>query len=276
MNNLIKAAALAVLFGTAAFCGAAETITQKPDLNRIEQKIKNDLQQSIQKNGPEHKETNDLRFSLAIFYAQTQRFGEAEKYFRETFDIMKSLIDRKSQENAPELAVTAGHALFQVYQLTGQLDKAAALAEELLVCSQKTADQLSQYNLKVYAQYVALFKDSGRKMSENAMNLLNSVKAAAENGSAPAQFYVALWYSAGGIYAPAADEAGSIEYLKKSAEAGYPAAQWFVGSALVNGKAGFTRDEKAGLELIKKAAVQGEKNAIGWLQENIFQTENKD
>ena len=39
MNNLIKAAALAVLFGTAAFCGAAETITQKPDLNKIEQKI---------------------------------------------------------------------------------------------------------------------------------------------------------------------------------------------------------------------------------------------
>ena len=52
MNNLIKAAALAVLFGTAAFCGAAETITQKPDLNKIEQKIKSDLQQSIQKNGP--------------------------------------------------------------------------------------------------------------------------------------------------------------------------------------------------------------------------------
>lgn len=276
MKNLIKAAALAVLFGTAAVGGAAETITQKPDLNKIEQKIKSDLQQSIQKNGPKHKETNDLRFSLAIFYAQIERFGEAEKYFRETFDIMKSLIDRKSQENAPELAVTAGSALFQVYQLTGQLDKAAALAEELLVCSQKTADPLSQDNLEVYAQYVALFKDSGRKMSGNAINLLNSVKAAAENGSAPAQFYVALWYSAGGIYASAPDEIKSIEYLKKSADAGYPTAQWFVGAALVNGQAGFTRDEKAGLELIKKAAVQGEKNAIGWLQENIFQTENKD
>ena len=79
MKNLVKAAALAVLFGTAAFCGAAETITQKPDLNKIEQKIKSDLQQSIQKNGPKHKETNDLRFSLAIFYAQIERFGEADK-----------------------------------------------------------------------------------------------------------------------------------------------------------------------------------------------------
>lgn len=276
MNNLIKAAALAVLFGTAAFCGAAETITQKPDLNKIEQKIKSDLQQSIQKNGPEHEKTNDLRFSLAIFYAQTERFGEAEKYFRETFDIMKSLSAKKSQKNAPEQALTAGCALLQVYQLTGQLDKAAALAEELLVCSQKTADPLSQENLKFYGQYVSLFKNSGKTMSENAMNLLNSVKAAAENGSTPAQFYVALWYSAGGIYASAPDEIKSIEYLKKSADAGYPTAQWFVGSALVNGKAGFTRDEKAGLELIKKAAVQGEKNAIGWLQENIFQTENKD
>lgn len=275
MNHLLKAAALAVLFGTAAVGGAAE-VAQKPDLNKIEQKIKSDLQQSIQKNGPKHKETNDLRFSLAIFYAQIERFGEAEKYFRETFDIMKSLIDRKSQENAPELAVTAGSALFQVYQLTGQLDKAAALAEELLMCCKKTADPLSQENLKFYGQYVSLFKNSGKTMSENAMNLLNSLKAAAENGSSPAQFYVALWYSAGGIYAPAPDEIKSIEYLKKSADAGYPTAQWFVGAALVNGQAGFTRDEKAGLELIKKAAVQGEKNAIGWLLENIFQTENKD
>lgn len=276
MNHLIKAAALAVLFGTAAVGGAAETITQKPDLNKIEQKIKSDLQQSIQKNGPEHEKTNDIRFSLAIFYAQAERFGEAEKYFRETFDIMKSLSAKTAQKNAPEQALTAGGALLQVYQLTGQLDKAAALAEELLECSKKTADPLSQDNLKVYAEYVALFKDSGRKMSENAMNLLNSVKTAAENGSAPAQFYVALWYSAGGIYASAPDEAKSIEYLKKSAEAGYPVAQWFVGSALVNGQAGFTRDEKAGLELIKKAAKQGEKDALGWLQENIFQTENKD
>lgn len=276
MNHLIKAAALAVLFGTAAVGGAAETITPKPDLNKIEQKIKSDLQQSIQKNGPEHEKTNDIRFSLAIFYAQAERFGEAEKYFRETFDIMKSLSAKTAQKNAPEQALTAGGALLQVYQLTGQLDKAAALAEELLVCSKKTADPFSQDNLKIYAEYVALFKDSGRKMSENAMNLLNSVKTAAENGSAPAQFYVALWYSAGGIYASAPDEAKSIEYLKKSAEAGYPAAQWFVGSALVNGQAGFTRDEKAGLELIKKAAKQGEKDALGWLQENIFQTENKD
>lgn len=275
MNHLIKAAALAVLFGTAAVGGAAE-VAQKPDLNKIEQKIKSDLQQSIQKNGPEHEKTNDIRFSLAIFYAQTERFGEAEKYFRETFDIMKSLSAKKAQKNALEQALTAGCALLQVYQLTGQLDKAVALAEELLVCSQKTADPLSQDNLKIYAEYVALFKDSGRKMSENAMNLLNSVKTAAENGSAPAQFYVALWYSAGGIYASAPDEAKSIEYLKKSADAGYPTAQWFVGTALVNGQAGFTRDEKAGLELIKKAAVQGEKNAIGWLLENIFQTENKD
>lgn len=276
MNHLIKAAALAVLFGTAAVGGAVETITQKPDLNKIEQKIKSDLQQSIQKNGPEHEKTNDIRFSLAIFYAQAERFGEAEKYFRETFNIMKSLSAKTAQKNAPEQALTAGGALLQVYQLTGQLDKAAALAEELLECSKKTADPLSQDNLKIYAEYVALFKDSGRKMSENAMNLLNSVKAAAENGSAPAQFYVALWYSAGGIYASAPDEAKSIEYLKKSAEAGYPVAQWFVGSALVNGQAGFTRDEKAGLELIKKAAKQGEKDALGWLQENIFQTENKD
>lgn len=276
MKNLVKAAALAVLFGTAAFCGAAETITQKPDLNKIEQKIKSDLQQSIQKNGPKHKETNDLRFSLAIFYAQIERFGEAEKYFRETFDIMKSLIDRKSQENAPELAVTAGSALFQVYQLTGQLDKAATLAEELLMCCKKTAKPFSQENLKFYGQYVSLFKNSGKTMSENAMNLLNSLKAAAENGSAPAQFYVALWYSAGGIYAPAPDEPRSLEYLKKSADAGYPTAQWFVGTALVNGQAGFPRNEKAGLELINKAAEQGEENAIRWLQENIFQTENKD
>lgn len=276
MNHLIKAAALAVLFGTAAVGGAAETITPKPDLNKIEQKIKSDLQQSIQKNGPEHEKTNDIRFSLAIFYAQAERFGEAEKYFRETFDIMKSLSAKTAQKNAPEQALTAGGALLQVYQLTGQLDKAAALAEELLECSKKTADPLSQDNLKIYAGYVALFKDSGRKMSGNAMDLLNSVKTAAENGSAPAQFYVALWYSAGGIYASAPDEAKSIEYLKKSAEAGYPVAQWFVGVALVNGQAGFTRDEKAGLELIKKAAKQGEKDALGWLQENIFQTENKD
>ena len=67
MKNLVKAAALAVLFGTAAFCGAAETITQKPDLNKIEQKIKSDLQQSIQKNGRSiRKQTTSVSLSQSF------------------------------------------------------------------------------------------------------------------------------------------------------------------------------------------------------------------
>lgn len=85
----------------------------------------------------------------------------------------------------------------------------------------------------------------------------------AKRGNAPSMIYLSALYEGGAGAAPNMER--SVYWLKKAAESGWSSAQYIYGKALIEGH-GMPADVKAGEDWLRKAAAQGDKDAIGFLK----------
>src|ERR1022692_1844766 len=88
------------------------------------------------------------------------------------------------------------------------------------------------------------------------------IRMAAEEGYAPAQTYIGVWYAKGdGVEQ---DQPVAAQWYRKAAEQGNAAAQFYLGISYRNGN-GVEQDQREALNWFRKAAEQG----IARAQQNV-------
>ncbi len=97
---------------------------------------------------------------------------------------------------------------------------------------------------------------SAEKMKKNTDILeFDNLKKSAESGDPEAQYNLFFRYNSGrGVKA---DRSRALQWLKKSAEAGYARAQWYLGNEYIFGASGLKADKNEALRWFKLSAEQG-------------------
>ena len=98
-----------------------------------------------------------------------------------------------------------------------------------------------------------------QKQTETERRQFEEVKARAEQGEAPVQYYLGLSY-ASGAYGLTKDYGEAVKWYRKAAEQGHAGGQYELGRAYYNGN-GVAQDCDEGVKLYRQAANQGQPSA---------------
>lgn len=131
---------------------------------------------------------------------------------------------------------------------------------------QKGSAYTSPYQANCYLQLGFGYQRGWGGLDKNLSKARDMFKNASDLGDPDAPYYLAEFY-AQGIGGVSQSDLEAFKYIKLSAERGYAAGQCLLGEIYDNGYIGQPKNRSLAIEWWKKAAKQGNSDAIGYLTE---------
>ncbi|QJP07786.1 tetratricopeptide repeat protein [Pseudomonas multiresinivorans] len=100
--------------------------------------------------------------------------------------------------------------------------------------------------------YAATFGVPGESLEHFEKRRIEQLQQSAKYGYAPAMHELAIHYDSGDLVPRNLEKAAQL--FRQAAEKGHPHAQWIYGLDLIHGRNGIEKDEKLGIEYVKKSA----------------------
>ena len=113
--------------------------------------------------------------------------------------------------------------------------------------------------------YSSGFGVSGERLEEFEERRIKQLQQSAKLGYAPAIHELAVHYDSGELVQRDVEKAARL--FKKAAEKGHPHSQWIHGLDLLYGRNGIAKNEKLGVDYIKKSALAKFESALESMSE---------